>query len=89
MLTSEDISNHTSTTAFSGDVEKFLNKEIQSEAILGPFTQIHSKQCHFSPLLLGLKEGDVGKSHLIYLTETQSPSVAIQGRAFLMAGNIV
>ena len=52
------VTNHFSAVAFPDQVEKFLRKEQELGAILGPFTSWPVVGCHVSPLMTRPKCGD-------------------------------
>ena len=50
-LNRSEIKNPYSAKAYPAAIRKYLSKEIQLGAILGPYAQLPSKECHLSSLM--------------------------------------
>ena len=57
-LNNVDICNHYSALQFPDDVSKYLKKEIELGAMLGPTSGVNHTEFYWSPLMSRPKDGD-------------------------------
>ena len=57
-LNRQYVTNHSSATNFSKEVQEFINTEIQHGALLGPFPAPPHDQFHCSPMMTRPKDGN-------------------------------
>ena len=73
-LDTKAVINHNTATQYEGFVEKYLEKEINKEAILGPFQSVPHTEFHCSPLSTRAKDDD-NRRRLVNLSHGDDTSV--------------